>query len=154
MWPISGSLPGIVTSIASFSSLCLSSASLICALFSAIFFSMSALISFASWPITGLSSAESLPICFKIEVSSPFLPRYLILASSICSFVLKESSAFFAAFLISSSSVFIKSSFRFLICFGTKKYLPLNNRDKYVNTCGTTLIFAKSLNPSKHSLSF
>ncbi len=36
----------------------------------------------ASWPMAGRSSAESLPICFRMTVSSPFLPRYLTRSAS------------------------------------------------------------------------
>ena len=48
-------------------------ADFICSSFS----SMSARTALATWPMTGRSSGESLPICLRTAVSSPFLPRYL-----------------------------------------------------------------------------
>jgi phenylalanyl-tRNA synthetase beta chain len=71
-----GRVPGMVTSRVSSASRFSWAAFLISADLLAMVSSMSLRISFASWPITGRSSADSLPICFKIAVSSPFLPKY------------------------------------------------------------------------------
>ena len=71
--------------------------------------SISCLTLFASCPITGRSSAESFPICFRIAVSSPFLPRYLILSSSRAFMESLEDASAIAAFSIFSSCCFIKS---------------------------------------------
>ena len=76
------SLPGMVTSIFSASSLCASSAASRRFLLSSSIFSMLCLTSFAICPMTGLSSAESLPISFRMAVNSPFLPRNFTFKSS------------------------------------------------------------------------
>ena len=46
------------------------------------FSSMAERTELAIWPMTGRSSAESLPICFNTAVSSPFLPSSLTRSSS------------------------------------------------------------------------
>ncbi len=72
--------------------------------------SMAARTEFASWPITGRSSAESLPICFKTAVSSPFLPRSFTRSSSRALGEEASSSACRARFLISSNCCFMLCS--------------------------------------------
>ena len=90
--------------------------------------SMSARTWFASWPMTGRSSAESLPICFKMAVSSPFFPRYLTRTASSTFRSCAPLSSSSACFAIASSSAFICLSFLsqiiFICCFHrTKKAL-------------------------------
>ena len=57
--------------------------------------------------MTGRSSAESLPICFKTAVSSPFLPSSLTRSSSRAAGVAAASSAARALALICSNCSFI-----------------------------------------------
>lgn len=68
---------------------------------------MSARTALASWPITGRSSAESRPICFRTAVSSPFLPRSFTRSSSRAAGESAASSAASARCLMSSNSCFM-----------------------------------------------
>ena len=82
--------------------------------------------SLASWPITGRSSAESLPICFKTAVSSPFLPKYFTRRASSSALSLVAVSAAKASCLIFSSCSFIL----YPPIFVRKKALPPSNGTK------------------------
>ena len=95
--PCAGALPGSVTSISSAARRAASAAlssSLVRRAISAV---MASRTSLASAPTTGRSSAESRPICFKMAVSSPFLPRKRTRSSS--------TAAASAAWAISASAL-------------------------------------------------
>ena len=130
--PSSCFFPGSVTSsfsAASFAFLSLVFMSACADSRSCVIFSLT---SFASCPITGRSSGESLPICFRIAVSSPFFPRYFTRRASSSCFELALASSSCACCLIFSSCSFI--------LFTSKKFmlraLPLKpTRDAVPRPC-------------------
>ena len=148
--PCAGRRPGSVMSMASAARRCASTASESCFVRAAMSAVMASRTSFARAPITGRSSAESLPICFRMAVTSPFLPKKRTRSSS--------TSAALAALAISSSAVALMCS---NACFnktspflsGTKKgFAPVFSGTKPVRSTmlrGTTHVFASK---SKHSL--
>ena len=129
--PIACCFPGIVTSSVSFFNFCSISADLSCACFCAIKPSSDCLTSFASWPITGLSSADSLPILLSIAVSSPFLPRYFTLSSSSC--------------LTSTQSPIVFSACSFIFC--NCSFIPLFF-PRYLLSCIWSRRQAKTMEPN------
>ncbi len=94
--PRAGCLPGSVTSMRSASSRAASVAASNSAVRRTISSVMASRTSFANAPITGRSSAVSLPICLRMAVSSPFLPRKRTRSSS--------TAAAFCAAAISASA--------------------------------------------------
>lgn len=77
--------------------------------FSEMAFSMALRTSFASCPITGRSSALSLPICLRIAVSAPFFPRYFTRRVSRALASLTAASTAAASERIASSCSFMLS---------------------------------------------
>ena len=131
-WPSSGALPGMVTSSASalrrISSMRALSASRRCS--SAV--SSSARTWFASWPMAGRSSADRRPICLRMAVSSPFLPRYFTrrfssaVMSSACKMASTEATRSFCSISFMQTTPSLQS-LRSRSCFlpdGYKKILP------------------------------
>ena len=126
---MAGLLPGMVTSMVS----ALSWASMAAAASSfwrrAISASIWARTSLANCPITGRSSADSLPICLRIPVSSPFFPKYCTRRASTCLRSCAPCSAAAAAALICSSCVFI-ASLPFLALPACRSFERFENRRK------------------------
>ena len=132
-WPSSGAFPGMVTSsvsalrrISSMRALSVSrrwsSAS-----------SSSARTWFASWPMAGRSSADRRPICLRMAVSSPFLPRYFTrrfssaVMSSACKMAATEASRSFCSISFMQTTPPLqdfRGSLRSLLDRGQKKILP------------------------------
>ena len=143
--PNSLRFPGKVTSMVSCFNLCSSNASFKCAAFCVNVSSIAARTSLASCPITGRSSADSLPICFKIAVSSPFFPRYFTRKFSKPCWSSASSIAFSANWRMVSSCCFIQfdilsKSYHKRDDFDIKKaFIPKQGRRRMLR--GTTLIF-------------
>ena len=108
LWPSLWALPGTVMSSASASSRSSRAFSARTADCCSMADSTSARTALASWPMTGRSSAESLPICFRTAVSSPFLPRYWTRRAS-------SSPVFPAAPMAASAPARMASSCSFIV---------------------------------------
>ena len=109
-------LPGMVISMVSAWSVSASAASCKAVCFSLMADSMSARTVLASCPITGRSSADSFPICFKIPVMAPFFPRYLTRTASSSLASLQALSSSCALLRMASSCSFIVfSSFQMIM---------------------------------------
>ena len=111
--PIFFCLPGSVMSRVSDWSFCSRAASAMAACCFVIADSMSERTAFASCPITGRSSAESFPICFRMAVSAPFFPRYCTRIASSCFASVQVCRAASASCRMASNCSFISD----LPCF-------------------------------------
>ena len=111
--PIFFCLPGSVMSRVSDWSFCSRAASAMAACCLVIADSMSERTAFASCPITGRSSAESFPICFRMAVSAPFFPRYCTRIASSCFASVQVCRAASASCRMASNCSFISD----LPCF-------------------------------------
>ena len=90
-------------------------------------------------PITGLSSADNLPISLRIAVISPFLPKYLTLRLSTAS-ILEVSLISFKAASCKLSNFSCTINHPFTIYLYIKKSPSSQSRDERLLFRGTTLV--------------
>ncbi len=110
LWPMGGFFPGMVTSTASAASRASKAFWERMPDWRSMAVSRLARTSLASWPMTGRSSAERPPICFKTAVSSPFLPRYLTRRAS-------SPAVSWAAAMASRAPLRMASNCSFIDCY-------------------------------------
>lgn len=104
--------------------------------------------------MANLSSTRDLPVYFGVRMDSPFLPECLVLTSSVYSFISGRSDTFFTTFLVSSDSIFVGSSFHFLVYFKAGGCLPLGGESGCIGAYNAALVFTGDLGPDGRSLDF